>query len=190
MNIMLRLGGDGALAERSSHLEHHRDPRGIVVGARVELAAPHAQMVEMGRHDDPLVAQLRVRSAQQGTDVAALDGAGLLARDRLDVSAVKQRLELEAAKLLDQVGNRLLSRCSASAAEFGRGQHFHHVPQARLLGSRRLVRLAGGGRPMRPAKMQTRSQTRPRPASRDAVDMSESLRSSPPSLFRESVRLS
>ncbi len=120
MNIMLRLGGTGALDERASNLEHHGDPRGVVVGARVEHAAAHAQMIEMGGHDHPLVAQLRVRSAQQGTDVSPLDGPGLLAGDRLDISAVKQRGELETAKLLDQVGNGLLAPCSAPAAEFGR----------------------------------------------------------------------
>ncbi len=62
MNIMLRCGGPGSSTRRACHLEHHGDARGVVVGARVEHAAADAQMVEMGRHDHPLVAQLRVRA--------------------------------------------------------------------------------------------------------------------------------
>ena len=42
---------------RAGHLEHHGDARGVVVGAGVELAVAHAQVVEMRRHDDPLVAE-------------------------------------------------------------------------------------------------------------------------------------
>src|SRR5207247_2812338 len=101
------------LADATGHLEDHGDARGIVIRAREELAAPDAQVVEMGRHDHPLIAQLRVGAAEQGPDVAADPGAGLVARDGLGVLALEQALELEPAELLDEIGGRLVSPGSA-----------------------------------------------------------------------------
>ena len=184
------LGRNWPLDDRACHFEHHGDPRGVVVRARVEHAPAHAQMVEMGCHDHPLVTQLRVRSAQQGTDVPALDGPGLLAGYRLDVSAVKQRSELEPAKLLDQVGNCLLCPCSTPAAEFGRREHFHHVTQASLLGLRRLLRAGAGLTTVADRPKRHASHNAPGASTAYRGGRNWSIRTLPPPLFRKSMRLS
>ena len=71
------------LDDAAGHLEHHGHARGIVIRPGVELAAANTQVVEMGRHDHPLIAQRRVGAAQHRADVPAdpvpgsLPGIGL-----------------------------------------------------------------------------------------------------------------
>ena len=45
------------LDERAGDFEHHGHTRRVVVGAGIEDAIADAQMVEVSRHDDPLVAE-------------------------------------------------------------------------------------------------------------------------------------
>ena len=71
------------LDDATGHLEHHGDARGIVIRAGEELAAANAQVIEVGRHDHPLIAQARVGAAEHGPDVAADLGARLVAGDGL-----------------------------------------------------------------------------------------------------------
>ena len=78
------------LDDASGHLEHHGHSRGIVIRAGEELAAANSQMIEMGRHDHPLIAKVRVGAAQHGADVLADAGARLFARDDLEVFSPEQ----------------------------------------------------------------------------------------------------
>ncbi len=56
MNMTLRWGAAGPRAIGSGDFEHHRHARRVVVRTGIKLAATDAQVVEMSRHDHPLVA--------------------------------------------------------------------------------------------------------------------------------------
>ena len=86
--------------------------------------------------------QVGIAAAQQSADVASDDRSGLLARDRLPEIAVEERLELERAKLLDQVGSRLL----APLLRFGRRIRARRasLTTCRSRGSSGCERLLGG----------------------------------------------
>jgi hypothetical protein len=124
----------GPLDERSGDLQHHRDARGVVVGPGIQDALLDAQVVEVGRHDDPLVAQGRVGADQAGADVAAKDLAGLKAGDRLRVFLFEERFELQGAKRLDQVRGGLAPPFAAPAFERGGGEGRDLLAEAPLLG--------------------------------------------------------
>ena len=59
---------------------------------------------------------------------------GLVGRDLLDELALEERLELEAAELVDQVGGRLAGSLAPPAAELGRRQLRDDCLQPLLLG--------------------------------------------------------
>ena len=125
---------------------------------------------------------------KQRTDVAALNGAGLLAGNRLDVFAVEQRFELEAAELLDQIGGRLLTPCSAPAAELGRGEQLDHLPQPRLLGlEQALAPRARSPTPATEKKIVQRNQDDPEPWPRRLLRLLLSSRALPADPFARIV---
>ncbi len=140
-------------------------------------------MIEMGRQDDPLVARAwdRSRGASRrrcgrSSVPGSLPGIGL------GEFAVEERLELERAEPIDQVGRRLLAPCSAPAAELRRGQRRHDLRAAglppaaagRRPGRRPASAIRGRPRPRSPAmardypRGQGRRSTRPAPAGRFA----------------------
>ena len=144
----------GRQRQRPGDLEHHRDARRVVVGAGEEDAPPDAQVVEMGRHDDPLVAQRRVGAEEPGADVAAEDFAGRALDDRLGVRAVEERLELQAAERLDQVFGGLPPPLAPTALELGGGEREDLGPEPRLVGLGGL-RPRRGGRGRQPGEQES-----------------------------------
>ena len=79
MNMTLRFGRLGRLGRGPGDFEHHRHARGVVVGAGIEHAAADAQMVVVGRQDDPLVAERRVGPDEAGADVRGPESSPRLA---------------------------------------------------------------------------------------------------------------
>ena len=123
MNITLRLGaGLGRLDERPGHLEHHGDARGVVVGPGVEDAAPDAQVVVMGRDDDPLVAHRGVGPDAAGPRRCALDRPGSSPGIACSYWPSKRGSSLRARNSSTRCAAALPPPSPATALVLGRGQ--------------------------------------------------------------------
>jgi hypothetical protein len=72
----------------------------------------------MGRHDDPLIAQLGIAAAVNGSHVPSLTPAWFDSRDLLIEAAREEWLELEAAELVDEKRSRFSPPFSASPLHF------------------------------------------------------------------------
>ena len=116
MNIRLRCRRLWRLSDRAGDLEHHGDARSIVIGAGIETAVAHAQVIEMRRQDDPFILEDGIAAAQPCADVVADDGSRLFARDGLQEVAVEKRFELQST----ETGRRGKQPPSRPLPRFGR----------------------------------------------------------------------
>jgi hypothetical protein len=88
----------------------------------------------MRRHDYTFIVANRIRSCEASTDVVPDHGSRLLTRDRLLEVTTEERLELERAKLVDQVRGGFLPPWSAATGKFWGCQVFDDLTEAGLIG--------------------------------------------------------
>ena len=185
MNMMLLWGHrPGTIARATSSIIATPE---ALSSSPVEAPLAHTEMIEMGGDDDPLVRTLASPPRKSAPTFVRGTSPRLLTRDRLDVSAFKQRGQSSSPRNCpNQVGNRLLSRHSTSTAEFGRRKHTPPPERRRSLLGLRTADCAGNGwadtsQPVRQCTRPTKTSGA-RPAY-PAAPRDQSLRSLPPSYF-------
>ncbi len=160
--------------QRAGRLDHHGYARSIVVRARIKHPVPDAEVIIMGRHDHPFFAQGRVGPAQDGSHVASLHARWLSSRGGylLYELALKQRLELEPAKFVDEKGRGLSTPLASPALHLWRAKGFHHGLEPVLFRLSRRLGQAGTCAPSATAmRVPIKSvwDSRPPPADRGLV---------------------
>ena len=110
------------LREGSGDLQEHGDARGVVVGAGIGLAVLAAEVVEVGRDDDPLVLQHRVGPFELRPHVAAEDVVRDVGGDVLGERPVEEGLQAEAVEGFGDARPGLERVGPAPAGQLGRGE--------------------------------------------------------------------
>ena len=112
----------GGLRKASGRFEHHGRARGVVVGTWKHGSGKLPQVIEMGAHDDPFVAELGVGPNNLRADITSKNAAGFDFQDVLAKRFPKRGFQAKAAKLVLDISGCAFTAWAAATGEFLRRQ--------------------------------------------------------------------